>query len=53
MNCPNCGEDLEGDGFYFVIKCPNVKDEDAELAEYAAPDEGPFYCKLGHTTDEQ
>lgn len=42
MSCINCGGTLIGDGYTSVIHCENA---DTEAYCYAAPDEGPFYCK--------
>jgi uncharacterized protein (DUF983 family) len=40
--CPECGGDLIGDGYTAVIHCESLEEE---VYYYAAPDEGPFYCK--------
>lgn len=39
--CPNCGEQLVGDGYRVPVNCMN-----ADIDDWwdAAPDEGPFYC---------
>lgn len=42
MNCKNCGEHMEGDGYSVVVHCPNAEDYD-----YCEPDADPVYC----TTD--
>lgn len=39
--CPDCGENLHGDGYTTVIRCPNA---DPDASDFCAPDEGPFYC---------
>jgi hypothetical protein len=39
--CPNCGGSLQGDGYTSVVSCEFA---DSEEYQYAAPDEGPFYC---------
>lgn len=41
MSCPNCGGDVHGDGYTSVMHCEYA---DESEYEYAAPDEGPFYC---------
>lgn len=38
--CPNCGENLEGDGYNYVIHCPYTE-EDYYCLE---PDAAPVYC---------
>jgi hypothetical protein len=38
MNCINCGEGLEGDGYTTVLHCPNVD------AEGYTPDDNAVYC---------
>lgn len=48
--CIKCNEHLEGDGFSTVMYCPNISESDEEQKDYAAPDEGPFYCDF---EDEQ
>jgi len=42
MTCPTCGGDIIGDGYTSVHHCESANEQDYE---YAAPDEGPFYCK--------
>lgn len=39
--CTDCGEDMVGDGYTVVMRCPNADDEDFQSR---APDDGPFYC---------
>lgn len=39
--CPNCGEQLIGDGYTKVQHCPNA---DKDELDYMAPDEGPVFC---------
>tara|TARA_R100001086_G_scaffold57374_1_gene26081 strand:+ start:80 stop:229 length:150 start_codon:yes stop_codon:yes gene_type:complete len=41
--CPYCHDDLEGDGYYSRIHCPNV-DQDDYAQE--APDSNPIYCNI-------
>lgn len=38
MNCPNCGERMEGDGYKIVLHSPNTEVLDVE------PDANPVYC---------
>lgn len=38
VNCKNCGEKLEGDGYTTVLHCPNVDAEDY------TPDDNVVYC---------
>lgn len=40
--CNNCGGAMNGDGYQTVLVCENY---DGSEAEFAAPDEGPFYCQ--------
>lgn len=42
--CINCGESLIGDGYSYVLECPNIKTY-SDFITTAAPDEGPFYCE--------
>lgn len=44
--CPNCGGTMIGDGYSQVRECENLSDQEREAlgVDYAAPDEGPFYC---------
>lgn len=46
MPCPHCGETLEGDGFTFVLHCPN-----ARLNDYwfSTPDDEPVFCEPEET----
>lgn len=46
MTCINCNGTMHGDGYSLPITCENLDEQDSEWenAEYAAPDEGPFYC---------
>lgn len=39
--CPNCGDEMLGDGYTSVLKCPQTTDADVE---YAEADSGPWYC---------
>lgn len=41
MICPNCGEDLEGDGYTTVFHCPNADEDQVSCAE---PDANPIPC---------
>lgn len=50
MICKDCGEQLDGDGYKRVLRCPNGPESGEGSGEFAAPDEGPFYCGF---TDEQ
>ena len=43
MNCRNCGEQMEGDGYTVAIHCPNVDVSDM------TPDCDPVHCE----TDER
>jgi hypothetical protein len=43
MGCIKCGGEMIGDGYHTVMHCENI-DEANDDYEYAAPDEGPFYC---------
>lgn len=40
--CPDCGEQMNGDGYNLPVRCPNTLEDWWS----AAPDEGPFYCGL-------
>lgn len=40
MQCKNCGERMEGDGYSQVIRCPNTT-EDTDIME---PDAEAVYC---------
>tara|TARA_R110000744_G_C19093105_1_gene532666 strand:- start:352 stop:651 length:300 start_codon:yes stop_codon:yes gene_type:complete len=46
MRCNNCNGEMHGDGYTTVQVCENVTEEQCavEYIDYAAPDEGPFYC---------
>ena len=46
--CPNCGEQLSGDGYQTPVHCMNA---DIDDWWYAAPDEGPFYCDAADSSD--
>lgn len=48
LTCPNCGEQLEGDGYTRVVHCPNTEVD----TTYHEPDANPVYCNLGEQTDE-
>lgn len=39
MQCPNCGGDMEGDGYTSPITCENT-----ETPDYAEADSGPYFC---------
>lgn len=39
--CPNCSDNLEGDGFQTIFHCPNAK---WEKYAYNEPDSEPVYC---------
>jgi hypothetical protein len=41
MTCPNCGDDLIGDGYTTVIHCAGI-----EPPVDAEPDSGPIYCEF-------
>ena len=41
--CPNCGENLSGDGYTIPYHCINAWEVDWW---YAEPDSGPWYCNL-------
>ena len=41
MKCTNCNGDVHGDGLTSVHHCEYTNESDYE---FAAPDEGPFYC---------
>ena len=48
MMCINCNETMSGDGYTSVLYCPNMSEEGLladDGPEYAAGDEGPYYCK--------
>lgn len=40
-NCPNCGEELIGDGYSYAIHCPNF------LGELFEPDSDAAFCEGG------
>ena len=48
MRCNNCNGEMHGDGYTTIQVCENVTEEQcaAEYIDYAAPDEGPFYCNI-------
>lgn len=48
MNCIECGEPLEGDGYRTVMRCPNATDTEID---YLEPDANPVYCE-GADEDE-
>jgi len=50
-NCIDCGEEMSGDGYSSVMCCSNCPPWTANLAGWAAPDEGPFYCDNWGETD--
>lgn len=41
MICKNCGEHMEGDGYYNVFHCINAPEE---KYQYHEPDANPVYC---------
>jgi hypothetical protein len=41
MNCKNCGESLEGNGYSKALHCPNTDENSFEFNE---PDANPVYC---------
>ena len=45
-NCPRCNEQLEGDGYAYVLYCPNIDDLAHDLIESMEPDADPVYCDL-------
>lgn len=47
MNCKNCGERLEGDGYTTVLHCPNAE------AEGYTPDDNAVYCTVQVATEEE
>ena len=42
MICKNCGEELEGDGYTYVLHCPNSEDPEIDWSE---PDAEPIMCE--------
>ena len=46
MYCIKCNGAMHGDGYSTVEVCENLDEESeqGQAAQYAAPDEGPFYC---------
>lgn len=48
MNCKECGEQMEGDGYRTVLHCPNATDIEID---YLEPDAAPAYCE-GAVEDE-
>lgn len=50
MACIKCGGDMIGDGYTSVLQCEFL-DGDTD-ANYAAPDEGPFYCDFPNNYSE-
>lgn len=42
LNCINCGENMEGDGYHEVYYCPNYTGNDVE---FTTPDDNPIYCE--------
>lgn len=47
--CPNCGENLSGDGYTLPIHCINRNETDWW---YEAPDSGPYYCDFEEENEE-
>jgi hypothetical protein len=43
INCKNCGESLEGDGYTRVRHCPNAEGDHLDWAE---PDAEVVYCEM-------
>ena len=41
--CPNCGENMIGDGYTLPYHCPNAYEEDWW---YEPPDSGPWFCSI-------
>jgi len=41
--CPNCGENMIGDGYTLPSHCPNAYEEDWW---YEPPDSGPWFCSI-------
>ena len=41
MNCKNCGEHAEGDGYSVVLHCPN-----AEIEDWPEPDSDFIPCEI-------
>ena len=48
MTCINCGCEMYGDGYTSVVICENVTEaqKSEEDIYFAAPDEGPYYCRF-------
>ena len=40
--CPNCGENLSGDGYTIPYHCINASEE---RWWYSEPDSGPWFCE--------
>jgi len=53
MICKDCGEQLDGDGYKRVLRCPNGPESGEGSGEFAAPDEGPFYCGFTDAPNEK
>jgi len=49
-NCRDCGELMEGDGYTFPVRCPNLSEE---VWWYEAPDSGPWYCNFQEEEDAE
>ena len=41
--CPNCGENMIGDGYTLPYHCPNAYEEEWW---YEPPDSGPWFCSI-------
>lgn len=50
MYCQKCGEELEGDGYRTIVRCPNSDDPEID---YMAPDEGPVFCDYEDVPNEE
>jgi uncharacterized protein (DUF983 family) len=48
MTCPNCGENMLGDGYRVPLHCPNADEDDWFHAE---PDIEPIYCPLVYVSE--
>lgn len=46
MNCKDCGEQMEGDGYTTVVHCPRVDVSDI------TPDFDPVYCEADDELSE-
>jgi hypothetical protein len=48
MTCPNCGENMIGDGYRVPLHCPNADEDDWFHAE---PDIAPIHCPIIHVSE--